>query len=280
MSTRIYSNLLSLTAQRNIYNTQLNMDRAVTRLSSGLRINTASDDPAGLAISERFRAQIASMVEAERNANNNVNLMATAEGALSGIDDILVRMRAIAIQASNGALMDEDRIAINVEFQQLRSEITRIARATTYAGLPLLDGSYTTYNPLGIKFHIGTNNVRDVDYYYVTLGPMTAGALGLNDLDVLNTASAQAAIDEIDLAIQSKDTERTKLGAYINRMQYTINNLQISRENATTSLSQIQDADIASEMSDFIRAQILMQSGVAMLTQANMLPQIVAGLIG
>ncbi len=153
MSTRINHNLLSMTAQRNIHLTQMDMDKAITRLSSGLRINNSWDDPAGLAISERMRAQISSLVEAERNANYNVNLLATAEGAMSVIDEKLIRLRSLAVQASNGALTSLDRSALNVEFQQLKSEIDRIANTTNYNGLNLLNGDFST-GSTGIKFHI------------------------------------------------------------------------------------------------------------------------------
>lgn len=279
MSTRINHNILSLTAQRNIYQAQGQLDNAVNRLSSGLRINNAWDDPAGLAVSERFRAQIASMVEAERNANYNVNLMQTAEGALSVIDEKMVRMRALAIQASNGALTDTDRQSLNVEFTQLRSEISRIANVTNYNGLNLLNGSLSG---TGVKFHIGTYNTSGQDYYYVQLNDMTASALGLeaSGVDLLNTTNAQSAIGVLDVAIDSKDSERTRIGAYVQRLQNTILNLQISEESATRSESEIRDADIAEEMSNFVRAQILMQTGVSMLAQANLIPQIVAGLVG
>lgn len=278
MSTRINHNILSLTAQRHIYTTQLALDTAVERLSSGLRINHAWDDPAGLAVSERFRAQIASMVEAERNANYNVNLLQTAEGALSVIDEKLVRMRALAVQASNGALTDEDREAVNTEFIQLRSEITRIANVTNYNNLTLLDGTFSAGT--GLKFHIGTYNVADEDFYYINLADMTSSALGLDSADLTTTAGAQSAIEALDIAIQSKDSERTRIGAYVERLQNTILNLQISHESASRSESQIRDADIAAEMSNFVRSQILMQTGVSMLSQANMVPQIVAQLVG
>ena len=277
MSTRINHNILALTAQRNIYQSQMNLDTAVTRLSSGLRINNAWDDPAGLAVSERFRAQIASMVEAERNANANMNLVATAESALSTVDDILIRMRALAAQASNGALGNSDRAALDVEFQQLKSEITRIALTANYGGMKLLDG---TWSSTGIKFHIGTFNTLGEDYYFVNINSMTAAALGLGTVDLTDTLGAQAALDAIDNAISSKDSERVRLGSYVERLQMTIHNLQISRESASKAESEIRDADIAAEMSDFLRAQIMMQTGVAMLSQANMVPQIVAGLIG
>jgi flagellin len=277
MSTRINHNILALTAQRNIYAHQADLDTAVARLSSGLRINNSWDDPAGLAVSERFRAQIASMQEAERNAHTNVNLISTAEGALSTMDEMLIRMRALAVEASNGALQGEDRVALDVEFQQLKSEVDRIARITNFAGTHLLDGSYSAS---GIKFHIGINNIRNEDYYFVSFTNMTAGGLGLNGSELTSTSLAQAAIDQLDAAINSKDVERTRLGAYAERLQNTIKNLQLATENATASESQIRDADIALEMSNFVRAQIMMQSGVAMLSQANMVPQIIAGLVG
>ena len=285
MSTRINHNVLSMIAQRNIWTTQNDLDTSLTRLSSGLRVNYAWDDPAGLAISERFRAQIASMEEAERNANYNINLLATAEGALQTIDTQLTRLRSLAIQASNGALTSTDRNALNTEFTQLVSEITRIAQSVNYNNLSLLDGSLSGTPGVtnsGIKFHIGTYNTQNQDYYYVKLGDMTASALGLTatNVDVTNTLNAQNAITIIDEAIELKDTERTQIGGYVNRLQNTIANLQIGRENATQSESQIRDADIAAEMSAFTRAQILMQTGTAMLSQANMIPQIVSQLVG
>lgn len=277
MSTRINHNILSMNAQRNLYVTQNDLNRAVNRLSSGLRINNAWEDPAGLAISERFRAQIASMEESERNANYNINMIQTAEGALSIIDEILVRMRSLAVEASNGGLSSSDRNALNLEFQQLKSEISRIADTTNYNGKYLLSG---TYSDSGIKMHIGTNNVENVDYYYLTFSKMTSSALSIGSASLTETNLAQAAINSIDTAITSKDNERTSLGAYVERLQHTIRNMQVTRENAVKSESQIRDADIAQEMSAFTRAQILTQSGVAMLAQANSVPQMIAGLIG
>ncbi|MDP8207687.1 MAG: flagellin [Candidatus Electryonea clarkiae] len=278
MSTRINHNVLSMTAQRNIWMTQQDLDSAITRLSSGMRINYSWDDPAGMAVSERMRAQIASMEEAERNANYNINLLATAEGALSVIDEKLIRMRSLAIQASNGALTSGDRAALDVEFQQLKSEVTRIADTTHYNGNYLLNGQYSS--GIGLKFHIGTYNVQNQDYYHINLGAMGATALGIGNSEVTDTITSQAAINTLDTAINSKDTQRTSLGAYVERLQNTILNLQISSENAVAAESQIRDADIAAEMSNFVRAQILFSTGTSMLAQANMVPQIVAGLVG
>ncbi len=274
MSARINHNVLSMTAQRNIMKTQSDLNRAVNRLSSGLRINNAYEDPAGLAISERFRAQIASMEEAERNANYDINLIDTAEGALSIIDEMLIRMRALAVESANGALESQDRAALNVEFQELKSEITRIAGRTTYNNKVLLDGDFSSG---GIRFHIGP---EADDGYSVTFNDMTASGLGLTSVELTTTDTARTAITSLDSAIESKDTERTRLGASVERLQHTIANLQVSRENAVKSESQIRDADIAAEMSGFVRSQILMQSGVSMLSQANMVPQMMANLIG
>ncbi|MFH1010167.1 MAG: flagellin [bacterium] len=299
MSTKINHNLLSMTAQRALWSTQHELDKSVQRLSSGLRINYAWDDPTGLGISERLRASISGMQEAEKNANYNINMLQTAEGALAVIDEKLIRMRAIAVQAANGILTTLDRQIANVEFQQLKSEVDRIARVANYNGFHLLDGSRAAqspstdstlalgYNYIGtagdansIKFHIGASNAAGLDYYFINLAGVTASSLGIETLHVADTASAQTAIDAIAAAINSKDIERTFIGSLVNRLQNTVLELKISRETATASESTIRDADFAAEMSEFTRAQILMQTGVAMLTQANMLPQTIAQLVG
>ena len=280
MSTRINHNILAQTGQRNIYQNQLSLDTAINRLSSGLRINNAWDDPAGLAVSERFRAQIASMDEAERNMEYSVNMLATAEGSLSVIDEKLIRLRSLSVQASNGTLTANDRASLDVEFQQLKSEITRIANVTNYNGLYLLNGTYSGSGSNGIKLHIGTYNTADNDYYYISMGNMTASALGLSSLNVLDTVNSQAAITALDTAINSKDNERTRIGSYVSRLHNSILNIQIQHENAVASESQIRDADIAEEMSQFVRSQILMQTSISMLAQANQMPQIVAQLVG
>jgi flagellin len=299
MSMRINHNLLSMAAHRSLWQTELQLDNSVERLSTGLRINHAWDDPTGLGISERFRAQIGGMQEAEKNVNYSVNLLQTAEGALSVIDEKLIRLRAIAVQAANGALTTLDRQIANVEFQQLKSEISRIANVTNYNGFYLINGARasatdntgtclalgysqvtTTANASAIKFHIGANNVAGDDYYYVNLGGMTASHLGLDNLDVCTTANAQSALDSIITAINSKDIERTFIGSLVERLQNTILSLQVSQESATSSESTIRDADMALEMSNFTRAQILMQTGISMMSQANMIPSMVAGVLG
>ncbi len=194
MSLRINQNPLSIGVHRQLMTTQHALDQAVTRLSSGLRINYAWDDPAGLAVSERMRAQISSMTEAERNANYAINMLATAEGALSTIDDQLIRMRSLSVEASNGAMSSLDRSYLDTEFQQLKSEITRIAEVTNYNGLYLIDGTYAAgaggAGGQGIKLHIGTYNVANQDFYYINLADMTSSGLGLTGVNLLDTAAA------------------------------------------------------------------------------------------
>ncbi len=276
MAFRINHNVTSLTVQRHLSNTIRDLDRAVERLSSGLRVNNAWDDPAALAVSEKFRAQIASMEEAERNTNTGINLLATAEGALSTIDEKLTRMRALAVEAANGTLTSLDRSYLDVEFQQLKSEITRIAQVTNYNGLNLIDG---TYSSSGITLQVGTYTVSGEDYYSLTLNDMSSSALGISSAELTTTALAQSAITLMDSAINEKDTERTRIGAYVERLQYTLENLQVARENAVDSESTIRDADIAEETSNMVRAQILMQSGVAMLVQVNTQPSLALELL-
>jgi len=296
---RINHNILAMSAHRNLWVTQQSLDSAVQRLSSGLRINYSWDDPTGLGISERIRAQLSGMIEAEKNANYNINMCATAEGALAVIDEKLIRMRAIAVQASNGSVTSTDRMVANVEYQQLKSEITRIASTTNYAGLLLINGNFSsitnnTSSCLGLgynnasmsatanslKFHIGANNIMGQDYYYINIASMTASALGIDGTDVCDTVSAQSSLDAIDAAIMSKDITRTFLGSMVERLQNTILNLQIGQETASSAESTIRDADMAYEMMNFTRAQILMQTGVSMMSQANMLPSVVAGVLG
>ncbi|MDP2359776.1 MAG: flagellin [bacterium] len=279
MAMRINHNIPSLAVQRTLSTTNLDMSQAVERLSSGLRINKAWDDPAGLAVSEKFRAQIASMVEAERNANQGINLLATAEGAMAIMDDKLIRMRALSVEAANGTLTSLDRSYLDVEFQQLKSEITRVAQVTNYNGLTLLDGTYAAGGSGGaIQLQVGTYTTDDVDTLRFNLAELTSSALGLDSAALTDTAAAQSAITLLDDAINTKDTERTRVGAFVERLQYTVQNLQVQRENSVASESTIRDADMAEEMSAFVRSQILMQSGTAMLAQANQIPRLALNL--
>ncbi|MCA9783442.1 MAG: flagellin FliC [Calditrichaeota bacterium] len=280
MSLRINHNVTSMAAQRTVAKNSSDLEKSVERLSSGLRINHSWDDPAGLGVSERLRAQIASLEEAERNANYGINLLATAEGALATIDEKLIRMRALSVEAANGTLSSLDRSYLDVEFQQLKSEVTRIASVTNYNGMNLLDGTYSSGSTNGgVRLQVGTGTTQNQDYYSVSLTAMTASSLGLNSADLTNTTMALSALTQMDSAIGTKDSERTRLGAFVTRLGYTISNLQIAQETATASESTIRDTDFAQEMAGFTRAQILMQSGLAMLAQANSMPNYVLQLL-
>lgn len=276
MSLRINHNITSLAAQRNVARNAKDLEESVQRLSSGQRINNSWDDPAGMGVSERLRAQIASLVEVERNANYGINMLSTAEGALETIADKMTRMRALSVEAANGTLTTLDRSYLDVEFQQLKSEVSRIAEVTNYNGLSLLDGTYSSGSAAGgIRLQVGTHTVAEQDYYSISLAEMTSSSLGLNSVNLTTTTMALSALTQMDSAISTKDTERTRLGAYVTRLNYTISNLQIAQETATASESTIRDTDFASEMSRLTRSQILMQSGLAMLAQANNMPNYV-----
>ncbi len=282
MSLRMNQNVLSMRTHRHLFRMDRQSETHVTRLASGLRVNHAWDDPAAISVSERMRAQISSMTEAERNISHAINLLNTAESSLGSIDDKLIRMRALALEASNGTLSSSDRSYLDREFQQLKSEITRVASITEYNGLHLLDGTYSSgasgANGQGIKIHLGVHNVANEDYYYVNFNDMRAAALGLDTASIADTANSQAALARIDLALDNKNSEQTRIGSYVTRLQHSLNSLMQFRESTTESESTLRDADIARSMSDLTRSQILMQSSISMTTQANQLPNIVAGL--
>ena len=284
MSLIINHNLMAMNATRNLSNSYSALSVSTQRLSSGLRINSAADDAAGLAIRELMRADIASLNQGVRNANDAISMIQTADGALGVIDEKLIRMKELATQAATGTYASDQRLIIDSEYQQMASEITRIANATDFNGIYLLNGnlSATTHDGSGLKstgklkVHFGTGNDSAEDYYYVTIGNATASALGVGNestpgagFSISTKAGAQQALDALNMAITSKDNIRANLGALQNRLENTITNLQIQAENLQAAESRISDADIAVEMTNFVRNQILTQSAVAMLSQAN-----------
>ena len=276
MGLRINTNVSSLTAQKNLARTQSALERSLDRLSSGLRITRAGDDAAGLAISENLRAQIRGLIQAQRNANDGISVIQTAEGALNEIASILIRMRELAIQsASEGSVGNAERSFIQNEFTSLQSEITRIANATEFGGRTLLDGSLSgTGNAL--TFQVGIFNDASVDRITLSVGDARASALGVssNLAAVSTTGAAQAALAELDSAISTVSTLRGNLGGTQNRLQSTINNLAVSVENLSAANSRIRDADIAAETAALTRAQVLQQAGIAVLAQANVSSQV------
>ena len=297
MSLVINHNMMAMNAARNLNSSYSALSTSTQRLSSGLRINTAADDAAGLAVRELMRSDIASLNQGVRNANDAISMIQTADGALQVIDEKLIRMKELAEQAATGTYTSDQRIIIDSEYQAMASEITRIANATDFNGIYLLNGNLSgdTHDGSGVvstgklKVHFGTGNLSAEDYYYVQVGTSTASAFGLG-LGAASTTDnagrsistqelAQLALDKINDAIVSKDKIRANLGALQNRLENTISNLEIQAENLQAAESQISDVDVATEMTQYVREQILTQSAVAMLSQANSLPRMALSLI-
>lgn len=291
MSLRINTNIDALTAYRNLQTTQTSMSNSIERLSSGLRINKAADDAAGLAISQGLTSQINGIGQATRNAQDGINVVQTADGALNETQSILQRMRTLAVQSSNDSNDDNSRKDIQKEVTALQSELDRIATKTTFNNINLLDGSFS-----GKQFQIGyaANDTIKVDvssasgssaagFKAVDLGvgnySGTDGNAGTNQIDLSTQSGAEKAITALDGAIQTVSTARAGLGALQNRFQHTINNLSVTQENLQASNSSITDTDMAAEMSNYTRTQILSQAGTSMLKQANQAAQSVLALL-
>ena len=298
MSLVINHNMMAANAARNLSNSYGALATSTQRLSSGLRINTAADDAAGLAIRELMRSDITAINQGVRNANDAISMIQTADGALQVIDEKLIRMKELAEQASTGTYTSDQRLIIDSEYQAMASEITRIANATDFNGIYLLNGNLSGSTHDGsasvstgkMKVHFGSGNESSEDYYYVQIGTSTASAFGLGigaasstdnaGRSISTQEMAQLALDAIKDAIVSKDKIRANLGALQNRLENTISNLQIQAENLQAAESQISDVDVATEMTQFVRNQILTQSAVAMLSQANSMPKMAMQLIG
>jgi len=283
MALRIFNNLFSTTAQRHLGNNADRLGRSLERLSSGLRINRASDDAAGLAISEALRGDIRSLNQATRNANDGISLINTAEGALSEQASILVRLRELASQAATGTVGSTERQTIDREFQALMAEIDRISAVTEFNGQKLVDGSLSSAATISVVIQIGiqaTVNDRISLNSAVNLTAITSTGLGISTLDVQTAASSLSALSSLDSAIATVTDGRGRLGAVQNRLVHTVSNLTVTTENLIAAESQIRDADYASEISEFTKNQILVQSATAILAQANLVPQNVLQLLG
>jgi flagellin len=264
MSLRINNNVEAFNAHRQLVATSDRASKSMERLSSGYRINRAADDAAGLAISEKLRGQIRGLGQAQRNAQDGVSLVQTAEGSLNEVHSMLQRVRELAVQYSNGTLSTSDKAAITAEAAQLQSEIERIGTTTNFNGIKLLDGSAST-----VSFQVGANDNDTITVTTASLGGKVSG------IDV----SAAGAISAIDSAIQNVSTLRSTFGAVQNRLEHTLNNIGTYQENLTASESRIRDVDMASEMVEFSKGQILQQAGTSMLAQANQAPQGVLSLL-
>jgi flagellin len=274
MGMSIQTNVSSLEAQRQLFNTQMSMDSSLAKLSSGFRITKAGDDAAGLAISSNLQAQIRSYNQASRNASDGVSLIQTAEGALNESTNIMSRLRELASQASSAGVGSTERGYIQNEVTQLISEVDRIANSTEFNGQALLNGSTT------LTFQVGIRNVANNDRIAVSTVNATSSSLGLSTLSLSTQSGAQNALSTIDSAMETINSNRATLGAAGNRFTSSLNSIQVQSTNLSAANSRIRDVDVAEESSKLSRSQILLQAGVATLSQANQIPQIALRLLG
>ena len=286
MPQTINTNLASLNAQRNLSSSQSALSVSMQRLSSGLRVNSAKDDAAGLAIAERMYTQSRGMNVAMRNANDGISMAQVAEGALGKISDIFQRMRELAVQSANGTNTDTDRASLNQEFVQLAQEATRTLGGTQFNGQNILATTLTS------QFQIGANATTDIDTLIVTAFDWTANTSITNlvgnsvitgtqtpTVQITDITTAQGSISSIDAGIDAINSQRATFGALQNRFENVIANLMVASENQSAARSRIMDADYAAETASLSRAQILQQAGNAMVAQANQLPQQVLALL-
>jgi flagellin len=270
----INTNVMSLNAQRNLMASSGSLATSMQRLSSGLRVNSAKDDAAGLAIAERMNAQVKGMNVAIRNANDGISLAQTAEGALGKVGDSLQRMRELATQSANASNSASDRTNLDAEYQQLASEVTRVLTGTKFNGSDLLSTAAS------MTFQVGANNVATDQISVSTTNLSTGtGVAAVVAGDITSGANALTAMDNLDTAIDEITTARATFGAVQNRFDSVISNLQVASENQAASRSRIMDADFATETANLSRGQILQQAGTAMVAQANQLPQGVLSLL-
>lgn len=277
MGLRINTNTPSLAAQRSLSQTNQRLRGNMRKLASGERVTQASDDAAGLAISENLKAQIRGSRQAKRNAGDAISLIQTAEGGLSEISNIVIRLRELAVQAASDTIGDTERGFTDIEFQQLKEEVDRISKSSEFNGIKLLDGSGGL-----LEFQVGTGNDPMLDRlrYDGTKANATAGSLGISAEGVVTKEGAQLSLKKLDDALVSINGFRSELGATQNRLSSTINNLAISEENLSAAKSRIRDVDVASETADLAKNNILMQAGVSVLSQANQAPNMALKLIG
>ncbi|RUM49580.1 MAG: flagellin [Marinomonas sp.] len=286
MALYVNTNTSSLNAQNQLMKSGNALDTAYERLSSGLRINSASDDAAGLQISNRLTSQVNGLNQAVRNANDGISLAQTAEGALDETTSMLQRMRTLAIQSANGSNTDEDRVALQEEISQLATEINRVASDTTFGGQNLLDGSYSGTFQVGadanqtISFSMSVANTGGGAAAGFNVSGMNSVGLEATDLSISTAANAQSMISIIDSMIAAVDSKRAELGAVQNRFSSTISNLSNISENVSAARSRIRDADFAEETATLTSAQILQQASSSILAQANQRPQTALSLLG
>ena len=266
----IKSNMMAQNAARHLATSYDSLARSVERLSSGLRINSARDDAAGLAVRELMRADIAVLRQGAKNAQDGISMLQTAEGVMQTIDGCLVRMKELAEQAATGTYTATQRGLMDDEFQEMADEIDRIAQATEFNSIVLLNDSAGS----AVKIQVGDGSTANVDYIEVNKVDVSKSGLSIDSLDISTVAGAQSAMAAVATAIDTKDSARASFGAKMNRLENTIDTLNVQAENLATAESRISDVDVANEMTSLTRNQVLAQAGVAMLAQANTMPQL------
>jgi flagellin len=274
MGLFVNTNVSSLTAQRNLFDSSQNLSTSFERLSSGFRINRAADDSAGLQITDRLTTQVQGLNQAARNANDAISLVQTAEGSLGEVTTSLQRIRTLAVQSQNGINSSADRVALQKEVSALKTEITRIATDSQFGGIDILDGSYST------SFLVGANAGQNIDISLTLSSGYGTAGLGLSDVSVASVGGASAALASISEAISTIGGVRADLGALQNRFQSTIRNLTNISENVAGAKSRIKDTDFASETAELTRNQIIQQASLTVLSQANQRPQAALSLLG
>jgi flagellin len=265
----IKNNIMAANAARHLSQSYDALSKSVERLSSGLRINSAKDDAAGLAVRELMRADIAVTQQGVRNAQDGISMLQTMEGALQTIDNALVRMKQLAEQAATGSYSSAQRAIMDSEFKEMANEIERIATATGFNSIKMLD------NSASVSIHFGSAT----DYIDVSGANVTKSGLGIKSAAIGTAASAKAALSTLDTAISRKDTARSSFGYKMNRLESTVEVLNISAENLAQAESRVSDVDVATEMAAMTRNQVLAQAGISMLTQANTMPQMALNLL-
>lgn len=277
MGLRITTNVSALNAQKNLYMTQIHANRSMARLASGQRINQAADDAAGLAISENLKGLIRGLRQANRNANDGISLVQIAEGSLNEVSNMLIRLRELGVQAASDTIGDTERKFLDVEYQQLKSEIQRVTESTQYNGFELLNG---TGGVIDIQVGVQNDPFKDRISFNAGAANATIEALGLVAESLATKESAQQSLSVVDEALMSVNAIRANFGAMQNRLQSTSNNLLIYDENMSAANSRIRDTDVAAESSEMARNNILIQAGVSTLAQANQIPQLALKLLG
>lgn len=276
MGLRIATNVPALNAQKNLFSTNIQQGTSMARLASGLRINNASDDAAGLAISESMKAQIRGFRQANRNANDGISLVQIAEGGLNEVSNMLTRLRELAIQAASDTISDRERVYTDAEYQQLKEEIERISQTTLYNGVPLINGVGGIFD---IQVGVQNDQFNDRISFDSTATNSTLEGLGLTELTVIDKLSAQESLAFVDDALQNVSGMRAGIGAFQSRLQSASSNLMVSEENLSAANSRIRDTDVAAESTALAKSNILMQAATAVLGQANTQQQLALKLL-